>query len=249
MTDIWFPARTKIFPLATSFRVALNVQQTPCPIHNGVSFPGNAVALITHLHLVLKLRIHGVKHPRLPYIYMVWCWKKQRNCSTFYLSFLVAQQPKLGPGRLLLEVSRTHSDTPHSIGLLWTSDQPDAETSTWQHTKLTRDRQPYPQWDSNPWSQQASAEVPRLRPRSHWDRLTFLNISHEEMPLETLSAHTSNVQCNWFYYFARLNYAKFSFLCISCGVCVWTVSMSELNKSFLFGMRWGSGGGGVHSWG
>jgi len=25
-----------------------------------------------------------------------------------------------------------HSDTPHSVGLLWTSDQPDAETSTWQ---------------------------------------------------------------------------------------------------------------------
>jgi len=28
--------------------------------------------------------------------------------------------------------SRSHSDTPHSIGLLWKSNQPDAETSTWQ---------------------------------------------------------------------------------------------------------------------
>ena len=26
--------------------------------------------------------------------------------------------------------TRTHSDTPHSVGLLWTSDRPDAETST-----------------------------------------------------------------------------------------------------------------------
>jgi len=26
--------------------------------------------------------------------------------------------------------SRSHSDTPHSEGLLWTSDQPDAETAT-----------------------------------------------------------------------------------------------------------------------
>ena len=28
----------------------------------------------------------------------------------------------------------THNDTPQSVGLLWTSDQPVAETSTWQHT-------------------------------------------------------------------------------------------------------------------
>jgi hypothetical protein len=27
-----------------------------------------------------------------------------------------------------------HTQTPHSVGLLWTSDQPDAETSNWQHT-------------------------------------------------------------------------------------------------------------------
>jgi hypothetical protein len=31
-------------------------------------------------------------------------------------------------------------DTPQSVGLLWTRDQPVAETSTWQHTTLTRDR-------------------------------------------------------------------------------------------------------------
>jgi len=30
-------------------------------------------------------------------------------------------------------------DTPYSVGLLWTSDQPDAEISTWQHTPLTED--------------------------------------------------------------------------------------------------------------
>jgi hypothetical protein len=28
-------------------------------------------------------------------------------------------------------------DTSHSVGLLWTSDQPDTETSTWQRTTLT----------------------------------------------------------------------------------------------------------------
>jgi hypothetical protein len=30
----------------------------------------------------------------------------------------------------------------HSVGLLWTSDQPVTETSTWQHTTLTRDGHP-----------------------------------------------------------------------------------------------------------
>jgi len=39
-----------------------------------------------------------------------------------------------------LEVSRSHSDTTHSVGILWTSDQPDTEASTWQHTTLTRER-------------------------------------------------------------------------------------------------------------
>jgi hypothetical protein len=31
-------------------------------------------------------------------------------------------------GRLIVEVSRSHTDTPHSVGLYWTSDQPVAET-------------------------------------------------------------------------------------------------------------------------
>jgi hypothetical protein len=40
----------------------------------------------------------------------------------------MAQQPLVGQGLLIIEVSRSHSDTPHSVGLLWTSDQPDAVT-------------------------------------------------------------------------------------------------------------------------
>jgi hypothetical protein len=51
----------------------------------------------------------------------------------------MAQQPLVGQCPLIIEASRSHSDTPHSVGLLWTSDQPDAVTSTWQHTTLTAD--------------------------------------------------------------------------------------------------------------
>jgi len=37
----------------------------------------------------------------------------------------------VGLGILIVEVSRSHADTPHSVGLLWTRDRPAAETSTW----------------------------------------------------------------------------------------------------------------------
>ena len=43
--------------------------------------------------------------------------------------FCVAQQPPADQGLLINEVPRSHSDTPQSVGLLWTRDQADAETS------------------------------------------------------------------------------------------------------------------------
>jgi hypothetical protein len=89
---------------------------------------------------------------------------------TYVPFFPVAQQPPVGQGPLIIEASRSHSDTPHSVGLLWSSDQPDAETSTWQHTTFTRDRHPCPQRDSNPQSQEQEAVGPRLGPRDHWLR-------------------------------------------------------------------------------
>jgi hypothetical protein len=78
----------------------------------------------------------------------------------------------VGPGSLTVEVSRSHSDTPHSAGIFWTSDQPAAETITWQHTTLNK-RQKIHAPDrirtANP-SKRVTAN-PCLRPRSHWDRL------------------------------------------------------------------------------
>ena len=37
----------------------------------------------------------------------------------------------------------TITDKPHSVGLLWTSDQPNTEISTWQHITFTRERCPW----------------------------------------------------------------------------------------------------------
>jgi hypothetical protein len=35
----------------------------------------------------------------------------------------MARQPVVGPEILIVEASRRHSDTPHSVGLLWAGDQ------------------------------------------------------------------------------------------------------------------------------
>ena len=48
----------------------------------------------------------------------------------------VVQQPLIGQGLPIAEALQSHSDTPHSVGLLWTIDQPDAEI-----THNTRKRQ------------------------------------------------------------------------------------------------------------
>jgi len=70
----------------------------------------------------------------------------------------MTQQHLAGQGLLIIGASRSHSNTPYSVGLLWTNDQPDAETSTLQHT--TQQRHPCPRRDSNSQYQQASGRRP-----------------------------------------------------------------------------------------
>ena len=53
------------------------------------------------------------------------------------------------------------------------SDQPDAQTSTWQHTTLPRDIHAPGGIRNRNTSKQAD-EDPRLRPRGHLDRFSFL---------------------------------------------------------------------------
>ena len=49
----------------------------------------------------------------------------------------MAQQPKSGLGRLIVEVSRPHTDT-HSVGPLWSSDQLVAQAAA--YTKQNKDK-------------------------------------------------------------------------------------------------------------
>jgi dethiobiotin synthetase len=50
----------------------------------------------------------------------------------------MAGQPLSGQGHLFVEASRTQSDALRSVGLLFTSDQPVADTSTRHHTTINR---------------------------------------------------------------------------------------------------------------
>jgi len=56
---------------------------------------------------------------------------KTHTQKTSYMYFVYhgATAP-VGQGLLIIDDSRSHSGTPHSVGFHWTSDQPDAETST-----------------------------------------------------------------------------------------------------------------------
>jgi hypothetical protein len=84
----------------------------------------------------------------------------------------MARHPLGGLGLLIVrDFAITHSfDTPHSVGLLWTSDQPVEETSTWPQTTHTRDKYPCPGWIRTHNPSKRAAIDPRLRPRGHCDR-------------------------------------------------------------------------------
>jgi hypothetical protein len=81
----------------------------------------------------------------------------------------MARQPLGGLGRLSSRgFTITHFlDTPQSVGLLWTKDQPVAETSTWQHSQETDIHALGGIRTHNP-SKQAAVD-PRFRPRGQWD--------------------------------------------------------------------------------
>ena len=93
-----------------------------------------------------------------------------------FLPFPMKQQPLVGQGVLTTEVY----DHAQTLGQLWTSDQPDAETSGRQHTPFTSDRHPRPQAGfetPSPNSSKWTTADPGLRPHGHLDRrCTMLHV-------------------------------------------------------------------------
>jgi hypothetical protein len=59
-----------------------------------------------------------------------WTVQSVANQLWYSICLFLAEQPPAGQGLLIHEVSMSHNDVPQSVGPLWTSDQPVAETST-----------------------------------------------------------------------------------------------------------------------
>jgi len=82
------------------------------------------------------------------------------DIDRLFFSPLWCFDPMQGHGLPLWGFAVTLLDTSHLAGFLWTSDEPHAETSTWQYTIITTDKHPCPRRDSKPQSQQASGLEP-----------------------------------------------------------------------------------------
>ena len=122
---------------------------------------------------------HIHKQGRVPQ--RTWWWQSlrlERCTSLLPTSCPMTQQSLLGQNVLNIEDTRSHT-TPQSVGLPWTSDRPDTETSTWQHTTLTRDKHPCPRRDSYPQSQQASGRRPTSIDRPATGPVEVLDTQHK----------------------------------------------------------------------
>jgi len=70
----------------------------------------------------------------------------------------------VGEDLLTVEGLRSYWNTQYSVGLLWTSDQLDIETSIWQHTTLTTERYQAPGGIQTHHPSKGAAANPRHRP-------------------------------------------------------------------------------------
>jgi hypothetical protein len=85
----------------------------------------------------------------------------------------------------------THNDTPQSVGLLWTSDQLVAETSTWQHTTYTTNIHARSGIQTHNCSRQTAVDL-HSRPHSHWD---WQNMKYKEPANRTVNSYWPGLGC------------------------------------------------------
>jgi hypothetical protein len=88
------------------------------------------------------------------------CWATKATNKRADLFFFRGKIAPVCQGLLSIEASRSNSNTTHSVGFLWKSDQSFAETSTWHNTTVTRGRLLCPRQDSN-------SHHSKWRPQTH----------------------------------------------------------------------------------
>jgi hypothetical protein len=85
----------------------------------------------------------------------------------------MVEQPQQGQGLLIVEASRSHSDTPHSVGLLWTSDQP-PQTHKPDNKRHSQYRDIHVPGGIRTFKPSKRTRAgPRLELRGNWNRLSF----------------------------------------------------------------------------
>jgi hypothetical protein len=99
-------------------------------------------------------------HIHCKFVCCVFCFAMSYIFTSACMELSFSLQRIFNGQGLLIEASRLYLDTPPSVGLLWTNDQPHAVTCTRKHTTLTRDRHLYPRWGSNRHYLQASGHRP-----------------------------------------------------------------------------------------
>jgi hypothetical protein len=105
------------------------------------------------------------------FIDMIMCMKSQEVSALLNTDFYPKTQESLEGRTSSLSRHHDHTQThSHLVGLLWTSDQLDAGTSTWQHTTFVTDRHPWPGGIRTHIPSKIATADPRHRPRGHWDR-------------------------------------------------------------------------------
>jgi hypothetical protein len=113
------------------------------------------------------------------------------NCTSFLRSIFLhdATAPQWA------RASRSHTDTRHSVGLLWTSDQADEETSTCT-THNAQKRHPCPRRIRTRNPKKRAIQYPRLRPRGHRDDLFEVWCQIKGFFLDCLSLEMGQIGCS-----------------------------------------------------
>ena len=94
---------------------------------------------------------------------------------------------------LIIEASRSPSDISHTVGLLWTSEQSDAERTLPDNTIHSQERDIHaPGGIRTHNSSKRAVADPRLRPRGHWDRLCLHIHNSRYQPISTFFISEAN---------------------------------------------------------
>ena len=112
-----------------------------------------AVSSVSSFPIILSLHL-----PHVPCVLRVYT-----------IFFPAALKPPVGQGFLIFQSSRSHLDTPYSVGLLWMSDQPDAEIylTTQNSKKRQNSMLPAGYEPAIPVSEQPQTHAFRLRGNRH----------------------------------------------------------------------------------